>query len=402
MSSTFLGIKKLRTILATIVVIGLQSQFPTDLSAQTHVFKQHFACNIGYTKQECQAATAILKNVLERYPVDALGQWTWVLVRTADWKYVLSAKGIDVNDPAFSNLTKRVTFLDGSLIDRASIRGTELRMVWHMPVEELLDLAIRHELAHALCNERDEFKATRIATAWKDGTPLSCRVVEQASTPAFGQLPVVRQMSDPATERPVKQKFKHKAEATIRLRIYDFAGLEPVVLVDAKKVTAEIFRKVGVETVWLDCPVYQADCGEEPDSLQFMLRILSPAMKKDIVAEDSLGFAIPCHEHDRGCLSYIFYSRISTLAAGHGIGPGRILGHVMAHELGHGLLGPNAHEGYGVMQAKLPISDLSWKTLYFTAAQSKRIRTELLARNQELRSTGVAASFPITLTAPEQ
>jgi len=64
----------------------------------------------------------------------------------------------------------------------------------------------------------------------------------------------------------------------------------------------------------------------------------------------------------------------------------------MAHELGHGLLGPNAHEGYGIMQAKLPISDLSWKTLYFTAAQSKRIRTELLARNQELRSTGVAAS----------
>jgi len=209
-------------------------------------------------------------------------------------------------------------------------------------------------------------------------------------------------MSDPATERPVKQKFKHKAEATIRLRIYDFAGLEPVVLADAKKVTAEIFRKVGVETVWLDCPVYQADCGEEPERLQFMLRILSPAMKKDIVAEDSLGFAIPCHEHDWGCLLYIFYSRISTLAAGHGIGPGRILGHVMAHELGHGLLGPNAHEGYGIMQAKLPISDLSWKTLYFTAAQSKRIRTELLARNQELRSTGVAASFPITLTAPEQ
>jgi len=157
-----------------------------------------------------------------------------------------------------------------------------------------------------------------------------------------------------------------------------------------------------VETVWLDCPVYQTDCSEEPERLQFMLRILPAAMKKDIVAEDSLGFAIPCHEQDRGCLFYIFYSRISTLATGHGIGPGRILGHVMAHELGHGLLGPNAHEGYGIMQAKLPISDLSWKTLYFTAAQSKRIRTELLARNQELRSTGVAASFPITLTAPEQ
>ena len=60
-----------------------------------------------------------------------------------------------------------------------------------------------------------------------------------------------------------------------------------VVLADAKKVAAEIFRKAGVETVWLDCPVYQADCGEEPERLQFMLRILPAAMKKDIVAEDS-------------------------------------------------------------------------------------------------------------------
>lgn len=192
MPSTFLGIKKLRTILATIVVTGLQSQFPTDLSAQTHACKQHFACNIGYTKQECQAATAVLKNVVERYPVDALGQWTWVLVRTADWKYVLPAKGINMNDPAFSNLTKRISFLDGSLVDRVSIRGLELRMIWHMPIEDLLDLTIRHELAHALCNDRDESRTNRAAIALKDGTPLSCGAalsdsnsVEEGTPPAI-------------------------------------------------------------------------------------------------------------------------------------------------------------------------------------------------------------------------
>jgi hypothetical protein len=51
-----------------------------------------------------------------------------------------------------------------------------------MPIEGLLDLAIRHELAHALCNDPDEAKAERAAIALKDGTPLSCRVIEQAST----------------------------------------------------------------------------------------------------------------------------------------------------------------------------------------------------------------------------
>jgi len=50
-----------------------------------------------------------------------------------------------------------------------------LSMMWHMPVEDLLDLAIRHELAHALCNESDESKADGGAITLKNGTALSCR-----------------------------------------------------------------------------------------------------------------------------------------------------------------------------------------------------------------------------------
>jgi hypothetical protein len=181
---------RLRLILltGTLMVIArvfaaypLPAQTNGTASAQKQFTNQHFVCDAGYTKQECQNATAVLRNGVTRYPVDALIGWTWVLVRTADWKYILPAKGINVNDPAFSNLSKRVTFIDGSLVDKASIRGTELRMVWHMPVEELLDLTIRHELAHALCNERDETRTERAALSLKNGRALHCRVVEQAS-----------------------------------------------------------------------------------------------------------------------------------------------------------------------------------------------------------------------------
>jgi hypothetical protein len=82
---------------------------------------------------------------------------------------------VDTNVPAFSDLTKRVTFLDGSLVVERSVRSVELGMTWHMPIEDLLDLSIRHELAHALCNEPKESKADRVAIALKDGTALSCR-----------------------------------------------------------------------------------------------------------------------------------------------------------------------------------------------------------------------------------
>ena len=152
-------------------------------SAQKQAPRQHFACNVGYTPRECRVIATVLRKAVARYPVDTLGEWTWILVRTEDWKQLLSERRFDSSHPVFSYLPKRETFLDGALVVRASVRGAELAVIWHMPIEDLLDLAIRHELAHALCNDPDETKANRGAIALKNGTPLSCRVIEQASNP---------------------------------------------------------------------------------------------------------------------------------------------------------------------------------------------------------------------------
>ena len=166
----------------------------------------------------------------------------------------------------------------------------------------------------------------------------------------------------------------------IRLRVDDFTHLDPVVLAGSKEVTTQIFRKASVETVWIDCPVQQTDCGQETEATQFRLRIVASPMYNDVVSNDALGFAMPCQEGARDCLFYIFYSRIAELAAIYDIGPDRILGHVIAHELGHTLLGSNAHERFGIMQAKLSPYDTG--RLFFTFAQEKCLRNELLARDR--------------------
>jgi len=160
----------------------LAAQTNGAASAQKQAPKQHYVCNVGYTPRECQAAMTVLRKTLERYDVEALGEWTWVLVRTEDWKRLLAERRFDPNHPAFSYLPKRETFLDGALVVRSPIRGVELSAIWHMAIEELFDLAIRHELAHALCNDPDETKAERAAIALKNGAPLSCRIIERAST----------------------------------------------------------------------------------------------------------------------------------------------------------------------------------------------------------------------------
>ena len=160
----------------------LAAQVNAHANAKTQPPAQRFACNVGYTPEECLQAETVLKKALARYPVEELGEWKWVLVRTEDWKQILSVRGFETNHPAFSYLPKRETFVDGALVVRRSIRGAELSAIWRMPVEDLLDLAIRHELAHALCNEYDESKTDRAATALKNGAPLPCRVIEQVST----------------------------------------------------------------------------------------------------------------------------------------------------------------------------------------------------------------------------
>ena len=167
----------LNVILLTVLIITFFVSSPRLLAGETkpHDSRLHYACNVGYTPQECQVAMTVLRQALARYPVESLGEWTWVLVRSEDWKQILSVRGFDTNRPAFSYLPKRETFLDGSLVVSVSTRGVELRRIWQMPIEALLDLAVRHELAHALCNEHDEAKTDRAATALKNGTLFPCQ-----------------------------------------------------------------------------------------------------------------------------------------------------------------------------------------------------------------------------------
>jgi hypothetical protein len=102
--------------------------------------------------------------------MDELGEWTWVLVGSQDWKRILFDRGFSPDrSPAFSVLPERETFFETALVTRVLFRGFQLSRFWHMPVQDLLDLAVRHELAHALCNDRNETKADRVARLLQTG-----------------------------------------------------------------------------------------------------------------------------------------------------------------------------------------------------------------------------------------
>jgi hypothetical protein len=149
----------------------------SKMTAETHssASAQHFVCNVGYTQKECDDEMTALGKALSKYPTSQLGEWTWVLVRSEDWKLILLTRRLDPGIPAFSALEIGTTFFEEALLAGATGRVSELMAVWHRGRVSLLDFAIRHELGHAFCNDTSEGRADRVARLLEQGKPISCK-----------------------------------------------------------------------------------------------------------------------------------------------------------------------------------------------------------------------------------
>ena len=162
------------------LVVSLQAQSDSQLNVVRLKFAnsggQDFACVSPYTIPECQEQVALFRPVLHRYNAETLGKWTWVLVRSEDWKRILGQLHLDVNSPAFSNLQMRQTFLEDVLLVPKPQRQIELLDIWHIPFDQFLEFAITHELGHALCNESDERKAEKAGQRLRKGNINPCGI----------------------------------------------------------------------------------------------------------------------------------------------------------------------------------------------------------------------------------
>ena len=141
---------------------------------------QQFVCNTGYKQKECNEETVVLRKALANYPVAQLGNWTWILVRSEDWKAIKLLRGLDPDSPAFTFYPKRETFIEEALVTQVPVRARELLLKWDMNRRDLLDLAVRHELGHALCNDANERSADRGARLLEHRKPVSCEVTSRS------------------------------------------------------------------------------------------------------------------------------------------------------------------------------------------------------------------------------
>jgi len=150
--------------------------------------KQKFHCHTGYTLADCHKEVAELKTVLARFHAEELGSWTWILVRSQEWRPILLQLGMNSQIPAFTAIDQRETFLEEALFGHEVLRTAELQREWLLPLKKLLELAVTHELGHALCGEPNEAIADRFGEELRRGRRPPCRT----SKVAGGQSTQVR------------------------------------------------------------------------------------------------------------------------------------------------------------------------------------------------------------------
>jgi hypothetical protein len=166
------------------------------------------------------------------------------------------------------------------------------------------------------------------------------------------------------------------AADTLRLTlvIYDHAQVVPTTLAAAENTVSEIFAHADVQLVWRDGFAYAAErraalnpAREDPATLVIKLQPESEATRYGVRSVCG-GIGFPS-----GAIIFV-----RNFDSTH-------LGHVIAHELGHMLLGRNAHALVGIMRATLLSED--WEkaaqgTLGFTRSQNQQIRAWIAERRR--------------------
>ena len=168
-----------------------------------------------------------------------------------------------------------------------------------------------------------------------------------------------------------------------------YADVPAPLLTAAEDQARDIFRRAGLETVWLNCSpklekVEPKTCYFS-DTTHLTLKISLHATNAKVRDRlDVLGTAYP-DENGVGYLAYVFYDRVQELAQRRMLGHA-LLADVMAHEIGHLLLGSTSHSPSGIMCAHWNYDELrnvAEGTMTFIPAQSRVMRDRLRVRQSK-------------------
>jgi hypothetical protein len=186
----------------------------------------------------------------------------------------------------------------------------------------------------------------------------------------------------------------------ITVLIYNYAAIPSETLAKTEAEAARIYQHSGIKIQWAHSPLSPAEVGQFPGCTLspwptwLVLRILSQPMAEGLRrAQDSFGFAIA--EDGFAIIANVFAHDAEQLSNSSGMPVEVMLGHVIAHELGHLLLGPLSHGSTGIMQCpwrKKELENVARGFMMFTPGEAKRMRANIRARMSKSETGGAHIS----------
>ena len=161
-------------------------------------------------------------------------------------------------------------------------------------------------------------------------------------------------------------------DATIVLHVTNHAALSREILEVASARVATIYERIGVRIVWVDGEVSLEE--RQDGRRHFSILLLSRDMAEKTILARGIKDGVLAQAHVSGGRAQFFAtasrpSRRPNIFA-------TPLGHVIAHEVGHLVLGTNSHSASGIMRAHTDVRAFHLQS--FDKAQAHTIRTTLM------------------------
>ncbi len=186
------------------------------------------------------------------------------------------------------------------------------------------------------------------------------------------------------------------AAPMITVRVVDYAGVPGQTLREATTAAQRIFRKAGVETRWLLCSPPQESEGQDVACARAVvsgeLRVdlepksMEKAIRKYFRMSASAFGTVFGSDGRSTTFTYVLYGRIEEASLSSTLcSRAVLLGHVLAHEIGHLLLG-SAHSRLGLMSAnwnQRVYTQMAGGQLEFSDDEAQRLHAEAGGRNRQ-------------------
>ena len=187
------------------------------------------------------------------------------------------------------------------------------------------------------------------------------------------------------------------ARVPVTVWIYDGFGVGIDDIAAARAEADEIFRRAGIAPIWFDCgpveggwqdPNDRCKSGVGPHGIVLRLRRSTHLGES---YRSALGEAQIDTLAHTGSIATVFADRVAITSDRAGANARGVLGRVIAHEIGHLLIGTNLHSRKGLMRAvwtDLELRRAIGLEWHFSASEARCMRAEIARRSKRTGEPG--------------